>query len=76
CGYCSSGFVSSVYALITQASADGESLTKKDLEGCLDGNMCRCTGYKPILHAVHQFATASSSEQEGDREVETCRKKG
>jgi xanthine dehydrogenase/oxidase len=28
-----------------------------ELEGHLDGNLCRCTGYKPILHAAKTFIT-------------------
>ena len=52
----------SLYALIRN-SYDPESkefrLSAKniELEGHLDGNLCRCTGYKPILQAARTFIT-------------------
>jgi xanthine dehydrogenase/oxidase len=46
----------SLYAVLRNATARG-SLTVDDveLEGALDGNLCRCTGYKPILDAAKTF---------------------
>jgi xanthine dehydrogenase small subunit len=47
CGFCTPGFVMSLTALAEQAAeADRESI----LEG-ISGNLCRCTGYKPIVAA-------------------------
>ncbi|PQE20593.1 xanthine dehydrogenase protein [Rutstroemia sp. NJR-2017a BBW] len=60
CGFCTPGIVMSLYALIRN-SYDPESgeftLSANDieLEGHLDGNLCRCTGYKPILQAARTF---------------------
>lgn len=52
----------SIYAMIRNAY-DPQSgkfkLSENDIEmkGHLDGNLCRCTGYKPILQAVKTFVT-------------------
>ncbi|PGH14413.1 xanthine dehydrogenase, molybdopterin binding subunit [Helicocarpus griseus UAMH5409] len=60
CGFCTPGIVMSLYAIIRNAY-DPEtgrfSLSENDIEmkGHLDGNLCRCTGYKPILQAARTF---------------------
>ncbi|CAL4144886.1 unnamed protein product, partial [Meganyctiphanes norvegica] len=48
CGFCSPGMVMNMYGL-TQQKKDG--WTASDAEHLLDGNLCRCTGYRPILDA-------------------------
>ncbi|GAA5990705.1 hypothetical protein JCM10908_003197 [Rhodotorula pacifica] len=56
CGFCGPGIVMSIYALLRNAAYKGQ-LTVEDveLEGALDGNLCRCTGYAPIFMAVKSF---------------------
>ena len=62
CGFCTPGIVMSLYALIRN-SYDANTklfhLSASDIElkGHLDGNLCRCTGYKPILQAAKTFIT-------------------
>ena len=47
CGYCTPGFVMSMFALYkTNASP-----TRREIDDALAGNLCRCTGYKPIIAA-------------------------
>jgi xanthine dehydrogenase small subunit len=47
CGFCTPGFVMSLYAAWrTQAVAN-----RQELKDWLSGNLCRCTGYGPILDA-------------------------
>ncbi|OTB01068.1 hypothetical protein M426DRAFT_323722 [Hypoxylon sp. CI-4A] len=58
CGFCTPGIVMSLYALIRNSYRDGKfRLSRSDIElqGHLDGNLCRCTGYKPILEAAKTF---------------------
>ncbi|KAL2693493.1 hypothetical protein Neosp_000053 [[Neocosmospora] mangrovei] len=60
CGFCTPGIVMSLYALIRNSYRNGKfHLTSSDVElqGHLDGNLCRCTGYKPILEAARTFIT-------------------
>lgn len=48
CGFCTPGFIMSMFALYQQAQ-------QPDREGviqALSGNLCRCTGYRPIIDAT------------------------
>ena len=47
CGFCTPGFVMSLYRAIRDGAATDED-TVKD---ALAGNLCRCTGYGPIVAA-------------------------
>jgi len=47
CGFCTPGFVMALYALW----ASGESLSRQMIHDGLAGNLCRCTGYRPIVDA-------------------------
>lgn len=47
CGYCTPGFVMSLLGAYLQ----GDSPTRDELVRVLSGNLCRCTGYRPILEA-------------------------
>lgn len=46
----------SLYALLRNNDAP----SKDDLEEAFDGNLCRCTGYRPILDAAHTFSVDAS----------------
>jgi len=55
CGYCTPGMVMAIFAGLQKNAKP----TEKDMERCLDGNICRCTGYRPILDAAKSFASDS-----------------
>jgi xanthine dehydrogenase small subunit len=51
CGFCTPGFVMSLWASYQRHGAAGEVPTRQMLADELSGNLCRCTGYRPILDA-------------------------
>lgn len=53
CGYCSPGFVMSMYSLL---EANKYDLTQYEIENSFGSNTCRCTGSRPILDAFKSFA--------------------
>ena len=51
CGFCTPGFVMSLWTLYLQHAAAGTRPTRGEVEEALSGNLCRCTGYRPIVEA-------------------------
>lgn len=51
CGFCTPGIVMSMYALLRTLPKP----TMKDMEIAFQGNLCRCTGYRPILEGYKTF---------------------
>jgi xanthine dehydrogenase small subunit len=49
CGFCTPGFVMALYALWMEVPEPSE----QQIETALQGNLCRCTGYAPIIRAAH-----------------------
>ncbi|XP_068627552.1 uncharacterized protein [Battus philenor] len=54
CGYCTPGWIMNMYSLY---KGSRKRLTMKEIERSFGGNMCRCTGYRPILDTFKSFAT-------------------
>ncbi|MDG3440004.1 xanthine dehydrogenase small subunit [Nitrospirillum amazonense] len=55
CGFCTPGFVMSLYALNRAEAAPLEGvLDEQCIDDALAGNLCRCTGYAPIVAAAQQ----------------------
>ena len=52
CGFCTPGMIMATYALL-QAN---RSPTEEDIKRALEGNLCRCTGYRKIIDAVLSLA--------------------
>ena len=50
CGFCTPGFVMSLYDLYNRAQ--GQAISREDAMEAISGNLCRCTGYRPILDAA------------------------
>lgn len=68
CGYCTPGFVVAMCALAEQK----KDVSEKDVKDALTGNLCRCTGYTPIIKAamsVDQNSLVPMSERYPDRQI-------
>jgi len=52
CGFCTPGFVMSLFALYQNHVRRGQPVTRALAQETLSGNLCRCTGYRPILQAA------------------------
>ncbi len=51
CGFCTPGFVMSLWSAYEHHQACASRPTRQQLADELSGNLCRCTGYRPILDA-------------------------
>ena len=52
CGFCTPGFVMSLFGLYQQHRQSNRPVKRADAQHALSGNLCRCTGYRPILDAA------------------------
>ncbi|MEM8981920.1 MAG: xanthine dehydrogenase small subunit [Pseudomonadota bacterium] len=57
CGFCTPGFVMSMFALYKENAAP----TRTDIDVALSGNLCRCTGYRPIVAAAEAMGKAAAT---------------
>ncbi len=53
CGYCTPGFTMNMFAKLQ----DPNKPTELEVEEIFDGNICRCTGYRPILEGFKKLAS-------------------
>ena len=53
CGFCTPGFVMNTHAFLQQ----NPSASQQEIENIYGGNLCRCTGYRPILHGMRTLAS-------------------
>ncbi len=58
CGFCTPGFVMSLYALWMRNPQPSDQAIEKALQG----NLCRCTGYEPIVKAAKAISDHGSVE--------------
>ena len=52
CGFCTPGMILAAKALLVENS----SPTDAEIIRSMEGNLCRCTGYRPILNAIRRVA--------------------
>ena len=55
CGFCTPGFVMSLFAMYQNYTCKGHAISRELAQAELSGNLCRCTGYRPILEAAQML---------------------
>jgi xanthine dehydrogenase small subunit len=58
CGFCTPGFVMSLFALYKTNARP----SRRDIDDALAGNLCRCTGYRPIIAAAEAMYDAEADK--------------
>lgn len=52
CGFCTPGFAMSLFGLYQNTLLKGTTINRHEVREHLSGNLCRCTGYRPIMDAA------------------------
>lgn len=60
CGFCTPGIVMSLYALWMETPKP----SNQEIEIALQGNLCRCTGYEPIIHAAQAISKIDTPDND------------
>jgi len=68
CGFCTPGFVMSLFALYKSAQRP----SRAEIGDALAGNLCRCTGYRPIVDAAERMYANASDSRAGDAHWMSC----
>ncbi len=78
CGFCTPGIVMSLFALHKRSGASGRSggdaVTRSAVIDALAGNLCRCTGYRPIVDAALEACAQPASDHFAVSEKDVCAK--
>ena len=60
CGFCTPGFAMSLWGMYLKQ--DGQAPSRCQIDDALSGNLCRCTGYRPIIEAAGRMAELPRAE--------------
>ncbi|NRR30345.1 xanthine dehydrogenase small subunit [Oxalobacteraceae bacterium] len=55
CGFCTPGFAMSLWTLYLKQEGQSAAPCRKTIDETLSGNLCRCTGYRPIIDAARRM---------------------
>jgi carbon-monoxide dehydrogenase small subunit len=65
CGFCTSGFLMTAYALLQETPHPSSD----EVREAIAGNICRCTGYAPIIQAIVQASSALQTQRRAAGDV-------
>ena len=60
CGFCTPGFAMSLWGMYLKAQ--GQAPSRCQIDDALSGNLCRCTGYRPIIEAACRMTELAAVE--------------
>jgi carbon-monoxide dehydrogenase small subunit len=69
CGFCTPGMILTAVALLREKPAP----TEAEIRTALAGNLCRCTGYRQIIDAVHEAALEVRGNLSTERQIRRIR---
>ena len=75
CGFCTPGFVMSLWGLYLKREDSGRqgAPCRKEIDDTLSGNLCRCTGYRPIIDAARRMTELPAARLEREPLAEALR---
>ena len=69
CGFCTPGFIMSLFSMYKNKSKFKDS----DIKDSIAGNLCRCTGYQPIIKAAKSLKNKNKRDQFSENKKSTIR---
>lgn len=72
CGFCTPGWITNMHALNESTAESQTKMSNKDVENYFDGNICRCTGYRPIMKAAFAATPSCPSKCAGKKAGAHC----
>jgi 4-hydroxybenzoyl-CoA reductase subunit alpha len=67
CGYCTPGMIMSSIGYLKK----NPSPTIHEINESISGNLCRCTGYKKIIEAIHEYVSESNGKKQSGEKIRT-----
>ena len=73
CGFCTPGFVMSLWSLYLKNAGKVSPPSRKEIDDALSGNLCRCTGYRPIIEAAKRMCDLPQVDMDRDAVAQPLR---
>lgn len=79
CGFCTPGFIMSLWGLYLSHPHDAPPPSREQIDDVLSGNLCRCTGYRPIIdaaQAMHRYPAAQFDRAAVEKQLQAIQSDG